>query len=100
MSGDRGNAASPIHNLHSSQLRDASLLQRLIPVFSPTFKLNMAGHNKWSKIKRGKAVVDAKRGNAFSKLAKEMLSAEQVAACTKVSMVETVRIKPMASTGK
>lgn len=40
--------------------------------FSPTFKLNMAGHNKWSKIKRGKAVVDAKRGNAFSKLAKEI----------------------------
>ncbi len=32
----------------------------------------MAGHNKWSKIKRGKAVVDAKRGNAFSKLAKEI----------------------------
>lgn len=72
MSGDRGNAASPIHNLHSSQLRDAPLLQRLIPVFPPTFKLNMAGHNKWSKIKRGKAVVDAKRGNAFSKLAKEI----------------------------
>lgn len=32
----------------------------------------MAGHNKWSKIKRGKAIVDAKRGNAFSKLAKEI----------------------------
>lgn len=32
----------------------------------------MAGHNKWSKIKRGKAVVDAKRGNVFSKLAKEI----------------------------
>lgn len=32
----------------------------------------MAGHNKWSKIKRGKAIVDAKRGNAFSKLSKEI----------------------------
>jgi YebC/PmpR family DNA-binding regulatory protein len=32
----------------------------------------MAGHNKWSKIKRGKAITDAKRGNAFSKLAKEI----------------------------
>ena len=32
----------------------------------------MAGHNKWSKIKRTKAVIDAKRGNAFSKLAKEL----------------------------
>jgi YebC/PmpR family DNA-binding regulatory protein len=32
----------------------------------------MAGHNKWSKIKRTKAVIDAKRGNIFSKLAKEI----------------------------
>ena len=32
----------------------------------------MAGHNKWSKIKRGKAIVDAKRGNTFSKLSKEI----------------------------
>ncbi|MCB1277868.1 YebC/PmpR family DNA-binding transcriptional regulator [Prosthecobacter sp.] len=32
----------------------------------------MAGHNKWSKIKRGKAITDAKRGNAFSKLSKEI----------------------------
>jgi YebC/PmpR family DNA-binding regulatory protein len=32
----------------------------------------MAGHNKWSKIKRTKAVIDAKRGNAFSKLSKEL----------------------------
>lgn len=32
----------------------------------------MAGHNKWSKIKRGKAITDAKRGNVFSKLAKEI----------------------------
>lgn len=32
----------------------------------------MAGHNKWSKIKRGKAITDAKRGNMFSKLAKEI----------------------------
>lgn len=28
----------------------------------------MAGHNKWSKIKRGKAVEDAKRGAVFTKL--------------------------------
>ncbi|HSI61930.1 MAG TPA: YebC/PmpR family DNA-binding transcriptional regulator [Candidatus Saccharimonadia bacterium] len=32
----------------------------------------MAGHNKWSKVKHIKAVVDAKRGKAFSKLAKEI----------------------------
>ena len=42
----------------------------------------------------------SERATLDSKLAKEMLSAEQVAACTKVSMVETVRIKPMASAGK
>jgi len=30
----------------------------------------MSGHSKWSKIKRGKAITDAKRGKLFSKLAK------------------------------
>lgn len=32
----------------------------------------MAGHNKWSKVKHIKAVVDVKRGKVFSKLAKEL----------------------------
>lgn len=32
----------------------------------------MAGHNKWSKIKRGKAVEDAKRGAAFTKLGNQI----------------------------
>jgi YebC/PmpR family DNA-binding regulatory protein len=32
----------------------------------------MAGHNKWSKVKHIKAVVDVKRGKVFSKLAKEI----------------------------
>ena len=32
----------------------------------------MAGHNKWSKVKHIKAVVDAKRGKIFSKLSKEL----------------------------
>ncbi len=32
----------------------------------------MAGHNKWSKVKHIKAVVDAKRGKVFSKLSKEI----------------------------
>ena len=32
----------------------------------------MAGHNKWSKVKRGKAIVDAKRGKVFSKYAREI----------------------------
>jgi YebC/PmpR family DNA-binding regulatory protein len=32
----------------------------------------MAGHNKWSKIKRLKAVLDSKRGKIFSRYAKEI----------------------------
>jgi len=32
----------------------------------------MAGHNKWSKIKRTKGVLDTKRGTLFSKLSKEI----------------------------
>jgi YebC/PmpR family DNA-binding regulatory protein len=32
----------------------------------------MAGHNKWSKVKHIKAVVDVKRGKVFSKMAKEI----------------------------
>lgn len=32
----------------------------------------MAGHNKWSKVKHIKAVVDVKRGKIFSKLSKEI----------------------------
>ncbi len=32
----------------------------------------MAGHSKWSKIKRKKAVNDAKRGAQFTKLIREI----------------------------
>ena len=32
----------------------------------------MAGHNKWSKVKHIKGVVDARRGRAFSKFSKEL----------------------------
>lgn len=32
----------------------------------------MAGHNKWSKVKRFKGAIDAKRGKIFSKLSKEI----------------------------
>ena len=32
----------------------------------------MAGHSKWSKVKRFKGAIDAKRGKLFSKLAKEI----------------------------
>jgi YebC/PmpR family DNA-binding regulatory protein len=32
----------------------------------------MAGHNKWSKVKRIKGAIDAKRGKIFSRLSKEI----------------------------
>src|SRR3954468_14890288 len=32
----------------------------------------MAGHSKWSKVKRFKGAIDQKRGALFSKLAKEI----------------------------
>lgn len=40
----------------------------------------MAGHNKWSKIKRGKAVEDAKRGAAFTKLGNQIALAARAGA--------------------
>jgi YebC/PmpR family DNA-binding regulatory protein len=39
----------------------------------------MSGHSKWSTIKRKKAAVDQKKGRIFSKLAKEISIAAQVA---------------------
>ena len=38
----------------------------------------MAGHNKWSKVKHIKAVVDAKRGKIFSKFSKEITIAAKL----------------------
>src|SRR5437868_9467498 len=32
----------------------------------------MAGHSKWSKVKRFKGAIDAKRGKIFSKISKEI----------------------------
>ena len=38
----------------------------------------IAGHNKWSKVKRIKGAIDAKRGKLFSKLAKEIAVAAKL----------------------
>lgn len=35
----------------------------------------MAGHNKWSKIKHAKAITDAKKGKAFTKVVREIMVA-------------------------
>lgn len=38
----------------------------------------MSGHNKWSTIKHKKAAADAKRGKAFSRIAKEITVAARI----------------------
>jgi YebC/PmpR family DNA-binding regulatory protein len=38
----------------------------------------MAGHSKWSKVKRTKGAIDVKRGKLFSKLSKEITVAARV----------------------
>ena len=38
----------------------------------------MAGHSKWSKVKRFKGAIDVKRGKVFSKFAKELMVAARV----------------------
>ncbi|HSE39402.1 MAG TPA: YebC/PmpR family DNA-binding transcriptional regulator [Acidobacteriota bacterium] len=38
----------------------------------------MSGHSKWSKVKHIKAVVDAKRGKAFTKIIKEITVAAKI----------------------
>jgi len=38
----------------------------------------MAGHNKWSKVKRIKGAIDVKRGKLFSKLSKEITVAARM----------------------
>jgi YebC/PmpR family DNA-binding regulatory protein len=38
----------------------------------------MAGHSKWSKVKRFKGALDAKRGKVFSRLAKEIMVAARM----------------------
>ena len=35
----------------------------------------MAGHNKWAKVKRTKAVLDVRRGKVFSRLSREITMA-------------------------
>ena len=32
----------------------------------------MAGHNKWAKVKRTKAVLDVRKGKVFSRLSREI----------------------------
>ena len=42
----------------------------------------MSGHSKWSSIKHKKGAIDAKRGQLFTKLAREVTMAAAQAAAT------------------
>ena len=53
----------------SSSPGQTSCLQALSPF---SFSSPMAGHNKWSKVKRLKAVTDSRRGKVFSRLARDI----------------------------
>ncbi len=43
--------------------------------FQKLGEVKMAGHNKWSKIKHAKAITDAKKGKAFTKVTREIMVA-------------------------
>jgi YebC/PmpR family DNA-binding regulatory protein len=45
--------------------------------FNPSHN-RMAGHSKWAKVKRLKAVLDARKGKVFSKLARELTVAAKL----------------------
>lgn len=47
-------------------------------IVSTCFTTNMAGHSKWSKVKRSKGVLDVRRGKLFSRLSKEITVAAKL----------------------
>ena len=70
----------PVQNTESSQAKNASTplfvpaLQEQI-VYGKVAASSFAGHNKWSKIKRKKAVNDAARNKVYTKLLNQIAHA-------------------------
>jgi YebC/PmpR family DNA-binding regulatory protein len=62
----------------SSSVIGAELLNLFNPVPNLFLPECMAGHSKWSKVKRFKGALDAKRGKLFSKLSKEIMVAARM----------------------
>lgn len=60
----------------------------------------MSGHSKWSKIKRKKGALDAKRSNIFSRLAKEITVAVKEGGISDPSMNARLRIAVMNAKGQ
>jgi YebC/PmpR family DNA-binding regulatory protein len=62
----------------SSSVIGAELLNLFNPVPNLFLPECMAGHSKWSKVKRFKGALDVKRGKLFSKLSKEIMVAARM----------------------
>ncbi len=60
----------------------------------------MSGHSKWSKIKRKKGALDAKRSNIFSRLAKEITVAVKEGGIGDPSMNARLRIAVLNAKGQ
>jgi len=60
----------------------------------------MSGHSKWSKIKRKKGALDAKRSNIFSRLSKEITVAVKEGGISDPSMNARLRIAVMNAKGQ
>jgi YebC/PmpR family DNA-binding regulatory protein len=60
----------------------------------------MSGHSKWSKIKRKKGALDAKRSNIFSRLSKEITVAVKEGGISDPSMNARLRIAVLNAKGQ
>ncbi|HZK95409.1 MAG TPA: YebC/PmpR family DNA-binding transcriptional regulator [Prolixibacteraceae bacterium] len=60
----------------------------------------MSGHSKWSKIKRKKGALDAKRSNIFSRLSKEITVAVKEGGISDPSMNAQLRIAVLNAKGQ
>ena len=56
----------------ATTLEDCTCSAALVAVRDPGEELTVSGHSKWSQIKRAKGVTDAKRGQLFTKLGREI----------------------------
>jgi YebC/PmpR family DNA-binding regulatory protein len=71
LSSDR-NSSSPAILLRGAVQNSQLFSQVNFQVKNHRDSARMAGHSKWSKVKRFKGAIDAKRGKIFSKLSKEI----------------------------
>ena len=60
----------------------------------------MSGHSKWSKIKRKKGALDAKRSNIFSRLSKEITVAVKEGGVSDPSMNARLRLAVLNAKGQ